>query len=253
MSGMSYNKERGANYHSYSTFEALTYASFELEINRWRRRTLRLPVIPFGSGTAQAITTSKIPFSAMWSSSFVPKPDDWPDQCRVVGTFSGDQTQTCTVDEVKFADVIKWLHAGDMPVFIGFGSMMIRDPFSLEKIIMQAARATGCRVIVQSNWSKLDVSAEPLCQNVGSCPHDWLLPQCCAVVHHGEPKRECATSEMQFKPFFRPNRCFCRRSWNDCGRSSIWPSDLCLSLLWRPIHVGGNGPPGRCWARTVSS
>ncbi len=252
MSGMSYNKERGANYHSYSTFETLTYASFELEINRWRRRTLRLPVIPYGSGTAQAITTSMIPFSAMWSPSFVPKPEDWPDQCRVVGTFCGDPTQAFSVDEVKFADVIKWLEAGDRPVFIGFGSMMIKDPLSLENIIMKAARMSGCRVIVQSNWSKLDVSAEPLCQNVGSCPHDWLLPQCCAVVHHGEREWDCALIEMMFYSFDKTMQCSCRWSWYDCRRSSLWPSDLCLSILRRPIHVGGHGSPGRCWARAMS-
>jgi hypothetical protein len=50
---------------------------------------------------------------------------------------------------------------------------------------MEAARISGSRVVVQSNWSKLDVSKEPLCANVGPVPHDWLLPKCCAVVHHG--------------------------------------------------------------------
>ena len=196
MSGMTYHKERSANYHSYSAFENLSYTSFELEINRWRRRTLRLPAIPYGSGTAHAITTSNIPFSAMWSPSFVPKPEDWPDQCRVVGTFSADQTKVGAVDEVEFADVISWINAGDRPIFIGFGSMMIKDTVFLEEVIMEAARVSGCRVIVQSSWSKLDVSHEPLCHNVGSCPHDWLLPQCCAVVHHGKHQWMCALNAI---------------------------------------------------------
>jgi sterol 3beta-glucosyltransferase len=90
------------------------------------------------------------------------------------------------VDEVEFADAISWINAGERPIFIGFGSMMIKDTAFLEEVIMEAARVSGCRVIVQSSWSKLDVSHEPLCHNVGSCPHDWLLPQCCAVVHHGK-------------------------------------------------------------------
>ena len=198
MSGLAYQKERSANYLSYSTFENLTYTSFELEINRWRRRTLRLPAIPYGSGTSQAITTSKIPFSAMWSPSFVPKPEDWPDQCRVVGTFSEDHTKVGAVHLVEFAHVINWINAGDAPIFVGFGSMMIKDTVALENVIMEAARVSGCRVIVQSSWSKLDVSKEPLCQNVGSCPHDWLLPQCCAVVHHGEHCRMCALLALPY-------------------------------------------------------
>ena len=40
-------------------------------------------------------------------------------------------------------------------------------------------------MIVQSNWSKITVGASPLCFDVGPCPHDWLLPQVAAVVHHG--------------------------------------------------------------------
>ena len=50
---------------------------------------------------------------------------------------------------------------------------------------MLAARASGVRVLVQSGWSKLHVSDEPLCFEVGPCPHDWLLPRVAAVVHHG--------------------------------------------------------------------
>jgi sterol 3beta-glucosyltransferase len=187
MSGLSYDQENSTNFLSYAAFESLTYTSFEIEVNRWRRHTLRLPPIHFGSGGSQAIVTSRIPFSAMWSPSFVPKPDDWPEQCRVVGTFSEDQSKSAAaVDEEEFADVIQWLHAGEPPVFIGFGSMVIKDTESLQTIIQKAARKSGCRVIVQSCWSKLDVSQEPLCQNVGPCPHDWLLPLCCAVVHHGK-------------------------------------------------------------------
>ena len=192
MSGLSYHKERTANALSYNAFEHLTYTSFELEINRWRRRTLRLPSIPYGSGASCAITSCKIPFSAMWSPGFVPKPDDWPEQCRVVGTFTEDKKKAGVVDEETFADVIKWLKEGDAPVFVGFGSMVIKDTVTLENMIMEAARMSNCRIVVQTSWSKLDVTAEPLCQNVGPCPHDWLLPMCCAVVHHGEREELCS-------------------------------------------------------------
>ncbi|KAL3904383.1 MAG: hypothetical protein SGILL_010093 [Bacillariaceae sp.] len=122
----------------------------------------------------------------MWSPTFVPKPDDWPEQVRVVGTFGQDKKKTTSgVDEEKFADLIEWFKQGDKPVFIGFGSMVIKDTSRLEQIIMEAAKASNTRIVVQSSWSKMDVSSEPLCHNVGPVAHDWLLPQCCAVVHHG--------------------------------------------------------------------
>jgi hypothetical protein len=63
--------------------------------------------------------------------------------------------------------------------------MVIADPSLLANMIMSAAEKANCRVVVQSSWSKLDVSASDRCHMVGPCPHDWLLPQTCAVVHHG--------------------------------------------------------------------
>jgi len=62
---------------------------------------------------------------------------------------------------------------------------VIKDTNRLQMIIIEAARATKTRIVVQSSWSKLDVSGERLCHNVGPVAHDWLLPLCCAVVHHG--------------------------------------------------------------------
>jgi hypothetical protein len=132
----------------------------------------------------------------MWSPSFVPKPEDWPEQCRVVGAFTeispaGGGVATATlsmVDSARLAPLIEWIkHGGEetKPVFIGFGSMVIDDTKSLQQMIMDAAKATNTRIVMQSSWSKLEVSGE-LCFNVGPVSHDWLLPQCCAVIHHGK-------------------------------------------------------------------
>lgn len=187
MSGLSYEKEgTRSNFVSYSAFETLTWTSFATDINFWRRNMLQLPNIAIGSGVANVISQCNVPFSAMWSPAFVPKPDDWPEPVKVVGTFTQDQKKTSVVDEEKFADLIKWLNAGEKPVFIGFGSMVVKDTSTLEQIIMEAAKKANCRIVVQSSWSKLDVSDEPNCHNVGPVAHDWLLPLCCAVVHHGK-------------------------------------------------------------------
>jgi len=185
MAGMDYEKERQVNKQSYAAFDTLAWVSFGPSINFWRRLTLRLPPIFVGQGGAESIVRSHIPMSYMWSPSFVPKPDDWPEQCRVVGTFTSNEKGQATVDTEQFADLISWFSEGEKPVFIGFGSMVIQDTIKLSDIIMKAARSSGTRIVVQSSWSKLDVSAEPLCRNVGPAPHDWLLPHCCAVVHHG--------------------------------------------------------------------
>ena len=147
-------------------------------INKWRRTVLRLPTIPSNYKFSSPIVACRVPFSAMWSPSFVPKPDDWPEQVRVVGTFTQNKDPTQRVmlsaaDEEKFAGLIAWLAAGDKPIFIGFGSMVIDDTERLQDMIVGAARALGTRIVVQSSWSKLDVEKgfgkdeEQLCHNVG--------------------------------------------------------------------------------------
>ena len=183
-------------------FEGVLRAGFGNFINHWRSDVLHLPKIPKNMMFVNPIVDCKIPFSAMWSPTFCPKPLDWPEQCRVVGTFTDVKKgvkASPTVDEEKFADLISWIESGPSPVFIGFGSMVIEDTTKLSQMIKDAAKETGTRIVVQSSWSKMDVSDEEdnveggqqLCHNVGPVSHDWLLPQCCAVVHHGKSRYRC--------------------------------------------------------------
>ena len=185
MAGMDYVQGRTGNLPSYQAFEALMWSSLGREINKWRVRTLKLPYIYAVANSTNLVAAASIPFSAMWSPSFVPKPDDWPKQCQVVGTFFNDPQRE--FDTKPFEDLSIWLANGPKPVFLGFGSMIIKHPQKLEAIILQAALQTNTRIVVQSSWTKLNVEdgSNGLCHNVGPCPHDWLLPQCAAVIHHG--------------------------------------------------------------------
>jgi sterol 3beta-glucosyltransferase len=166
----------------------LNWSVFCNDINNWRARTLRLPRIYSVEAGMNPIARCRVPFSAMWSPAFVPKPADWPDQCEVVGTFVLDGNSTNPHhDLTPFKEHEEWLAAGEKPIFIGFGSMLVDKPEVLEKIIKEAAVTAHRRVIVQSSWTKLDVEIPDcdLLKNIGPCPHDWLLSHCCAVVHHG--------------------------------------------------------------------
>jgi sterol 3beta-glucosyltransferase len=178
--------------------------SFNGEINSWRVRKLGLPYLyGLAQSSTNLVTAAKLPFSAMWSASFVPKPKDWPDQCQVVGAFFVEQKTN--FDAKPFEEFTMWLNNGPKPIFIGFGSMVIKEPQKLEKIIKEAARKANVRVVVQSGWSKLDVEDESgLCHNVGPCPHDWLLPLCCAVIHHGGAGTTAAGLRLGLPTFVCP-------------------------------------------------
>lgn len=89
-------------------------------------------------------------------------------------------------------------------IFVTF-FRVIKEPQKLEQIIKEAARKTNVRVLVQSGWSKLDVEDDSgLCHNVGPCPHDWLLPLCCAVIHHGGAGTTAAGLRLGLPTFVCP-------------------------------------------------
>lgn len=103
----------------------------------------------------------------------------------MVGTFVIDQKSSAAFEESEFSELSEWLAAGPPPVFLGFGSMVIDETARLAEMIKNAVVRADCRMVVQSSWSSIGVSDEPRYMNVGPCPHDWLLPQMCAVIHHG--------------------------------------------------------------------
>ena len=107
-------------------------------------KTLKLPRL---RGMQNSIMKEKIPFSAMWSESLLPRPQDWPEQCRVVGTcrFNLNNSQEKAFDPIQagLQDFIQWLECGPKPIFIGFGSMMIEHPERIANMIMIAHTLTG--------------------------------------------------------------------------------------------------------------
>mmetsp|Transcript_29069 Transcript_29069/g.68131 ORF Transcript_29069/g.68131 Transcript_29069/m.68131 type:complete len:686 (-) Transcript_29069:119-2176(-) len=177
------------NMQSYAAVDNSMWIGNAVMINTWRRKELHLPTLRFGSVGGAVLSQFKVPFSFMWSPAFVPKPQEWPAQCEVVGVFHPPASNSGpgTFDPKPFAELSAWLRKGSPPVFIGFGSMVITDTARLSTMIIQAAKTSGIRVLVQSNWSKLETASLSggQCFDIGPAPHDWLLPQVSAVVHHG--------------------------------------------------------------------
>ncbi|HBD09574.1 MAG TPA: hypothetical protein DCZ69_15080, partial [Syntrophobacteraceae bacterium] len=84
------------------------------------------------------------------------------------------------------AELVSFLEAGPAPVCVTFGSMLHRASDSIEDSVLAAIKATGQRAIILTGWDGgkgRESSDEGLC--LASAPHDWLLPCCNAVIHHG--------------------------------------------------------------------
>ncbi|KAB2635266.1 sterol 3-beta-glucosyltransferase UGT80B1 [Pyrus ussuriensis x Pyrus communis] len=126
---------------------------------------------------------SHLPTGYLWSPHVVPKPSDWGSLVDVVGyCFLNLGSKYQPQDEF-----VEWIQKGPKPIYIGFGSMPLDDPKKTTNIILEALKDTGQRGIIDRGWGDLGNFTEAS-DNVfllEDCPHDWLFPQCSAVVHHG--------------------------------------------------------------------
>lgn len=126
----------------------------------------------------------KVPYTYCWSPALIPKPQDWASQISISGFFFLSLASSYTPPP----DLADFLAAGPPPVYIGFGSIVVDDPNGLTELILNATRNCGARCLVSKGWGGIGSEELDIPEGVmllGNCPHDWLFPQCAAVVHHG--------------------------------------------------------------------
>ena len=51
--------------------------------------------------------------------------------------------------------------AGDAPVYIGFGSVVVEDPAAMTKTIFEATKKAGVRALVSAGWGGLGDTTVP--------------------------------------------------------------------------------------------
>ncbi|KAF2224098.1 hypothetical protein BDZ85DRAFT_195483 [Elsinoe ampelina] len=170
------------NFMSYALVEMMTWQGLGDLVNSFRVRTLGLePVSSFWA--PDALWRMKVPYTYMWSPELVPKPKDWGPEIDVTGFVFLD-----LASNFKPPDALqKFLDAGDPPVYIGFGSIVVDDPDRFTKLIFEAVKLSGVRALVSKGWGGFGGKGDApegvfMLENT---PHDWLFPRCAAVVHHG--------------------------------------------------------------------
>lgn len=119
----------------------------------------------------------------MWSPGLIPKPADWGPEIDIAGFVFLDLASSFKPPE----SLSRFLDAGEPPVYIGFGSIVVDDPDQFTSLIFEGVKKAGIRALVSKGWGGLgDENNTP--ENVymlENTPHDWLFPRCSAVVHHG--------------------------------------------------------------------
>jgi len=142
--------------------------TFDLEL-RW----------PFTPNDDRIMT----PLVLACSPTVIPRPDDWTSpHIHIPGYLILDTPETYYPPSA----LTDFLSAGPPPICVTFGSMIHRDAERIYQIVLDTLERTGNRGIVLSGWS--DLQNFPLSKSVlvvDAVPHDWLLPRCKVVIHHG--------------------------------------------------------------------
>ena len=151
-------------------------------VNRWRKRKLQLPAIPFGKYPYFHLNGRPQPIIGSYSPIISPKPDDWGKNIHLTGYWFLDPPTNWQPPPT----LMNFINAGAPPVYIGFGSMANRSPQKTTQLVVDALARTGQRGILAAGWGGLDQTLLPdTIFALDSVPHAWLFPRMVAVVHHG--------------------------------------------------------------------
>jgi sterol 3beta-glucosyltransferase len=169
----------GYNKATYYVGEQMAWKMFRAVINRWRNRTLSLPSLP-STGYFSQLGTRQIPILNGFSQHVVQRPADWGEHIHIIGYwFSEDRRWQPP------ADLQAFIEAGSPPVFIGFGSMPVRDPQQTTAILLEALKQSGQRGVLHMGWGGIGNQALPdAVFKIDYAPYGWLFPRMAMVIHH---------------------------------------------------------------------
>ncbi|KAI7815881.1 hypothetical protein BC939DRAFT_488408 [Gamsiella multidivaricata] len=242
---------RGYNYMTYTMIEQVFWKGIASQVNKWRRR--KLGIAPT---SLERMEAHRVPSLYSWSPSLVPAPMDWHSWVHVTGYWFLDNpdhgwTPPEGLEEFLEAD------PDNKPVYIGFGSMVVSDPESMTKTIIDAVVKSGVRAIISKGWSdKLSTQEDgtvAVVQNshgdekvypdsvymLKSVPHDWLFHRLAGVVHHGGAGTTAAGLRAGIptviKPYFG-DQFFWAQRLEDAG-VGVWCHDLTVKKLTAALET----------------
>jgi UDP:flavonoid glycosyltransferase YjiC (YdhE family) len=122
----------------------------------------------------------RTPLLFAFSSSILPRPSEWNEHIHIPGYFFLNENQYQPPDELS-----AFLNNGAPPICISFGSMVNRKAERIDEIVREALKQTNNRGVILSGWGGVKQMSSDSTLYIDSAPHDWLLPKCKMIIHHG--------------------------------------------------------------------
>ncbi|MFE7041586.1 glycosyltransferase [Streptomyces atratus] len=151
-------------------------------ISTWRTETLGLPLRDDYLDFRHRPDGRPTPVLHGFSPHVLEPAPEWPDWVHTTGFWSLPANQRPS------AELLRFLEAGEPPVFFGFGSLAHGDPEKTGQLVLDVVRRTGVRAVVVTGWGGISITDPPANVLVESdVPYDWLFPRVRAAVHAGGP------------------------------------------------------------------
>lgn len=169
------------NFMSYPLVEMMVWQGLGDLVNDFRVKTLNLDPVStlWAPGASYRM---HVPFTYLWSPGLIPKPPDWGSEIDIAGFVFLDLASSFKPPK----DLEDFLNAGDKPIYIGFGSIVVDDADAFTQMVFKAVEKAGVRALVSKGWGGL--GGENIPDNIfmlENTPHDWLFPRVSACVIHG--------------------------------------------------------------------
>lgn len=122
------------------------------------------------------------------SPAILPRPADWPDSVVLTGPWRSPATDGAGPVAARDAEVDAFLREGRPFAYAGFGSMAVGDAAARGRVLVQAARARGLRLLVATGLGGIEVPDDLLGEDVLVRPtvdHVAVLPNAVVAIHHG--------------------------------------------------------------------
>ncbi|KAF5001173.1 hypothetical protein FGRMN_1197 [Fusarium graminum] len=200
------------NYMTYVMFDNIFWKATAYQVNRWRNKTLGLP-----STSLEKMQPNKVPFLYNFSPSVVAPPLDFSDWIRVTGYWFLNEGGDWTPPQELQDFIAKARADGKKLVYVGFGSIIVKDPAKMTQEVIDAVLKADVRCILSKGWSdrispKDDQSKPrpeepdmpPEIHVIKSAPHDWLFSQIDAAAHHGGSGTTGASLRAGIPTIIRP-------------------------------------------------
>ncbi|CAI7581398.1 unnamed protein product [Penicillium crustosum] len=153
-------------------------------VDHFRQAILGLEQLSLSAG-AGILREFKIPHTYLWSSGFLPKPEDWDDTIDI----SGYPTIKSPPPYIPSKALENFLQSAIEPVFVALDITQLNQPELFIQYVVEASQKHGVYLLLPSGFREaIDISEVPKIFLLENDPNvkEWLIPRVSMLLTSGD-------------------------------------------------------------------